>query len=180
MTEPKPWKLLSERSAKDYTIFRTRTLDVADPRTEQSYIRTIIQAPDWVNVVALTRDEKVILVRQFRFGTWSTTLEIPGGMVDPGEEAATAAARELEEETGFRAERMTCIGVSHPNPAIFDNRLHSYLALGCTPLHGGRPDASEDLRVELAARDELRDLVKRGEVTHALVLAALLYASWSD
>jgi 8-oxo-dGTP pyrophosphatase MutT (NUDIX family) len=178
MAPPEPWKLVGERSTRDFHIFRTRTLDVTDPRNGKPYVRTVIDAPDWVNVVALTTDERVILVRQFRFGTWSNTLEIPGGMVDPGEAPQVGAGRELEEETGHRAASVQLLGVSHPNPAIFANRLHSYLATGCARVHEGKQDGSEDIRVELVTRDQLKTLVREGAITHSLVLAALLYDAW--
>lgn len=172
---PQAWTRVGVRAERDYRIFTTRTLDVTDPRTGSPWVRTVIEAPDWVNVVAVTTDEQVVLVRQFRFGTWSNTLEIPGGMVDPGEDAATAALRELEEETGYRAARLVPLGRCHPNPALFSNQLHTFLAEGCLKVHEGKQDGSEDIEVVLAPRLALPDLVRRGEITHALVLAALHY-----
>lgn len=177
--EPPVWVKLRERHAHNHHIFTLRTFDVADPRNGQEYVRTVIDAPDWVNVVAVTTSGEVVLVRQFRFGTWANTLEIPGGMVDAGELPLSTASRELEEETGFRAASVRLLGLSHPNPAIQGNRLHSYLAEGCTRIHEGRPDGSEDLRVELVPRANLKELVMSGHITHSLVLAALLFDTWS-
>ncbi len=174
---PRAWTRVGVRAERDYRIFVTRTLDVTDPRNGSPWVRTVIEAPDWVNVVAVTAADEVVLVRQFRFGTWSNTLEIPGGMVDPGEDAAGAAARELEEETGYRPARLTPLGTCHPNPAIFSNALHTFLAEGCVKVHDGKQDGSEDIEVVLAPRRELPQLVRRGEITHALVLAALHYES---
>lgn len=176
MPEPRPWTLLRTRAERDFRIFTARTLDVTSPRDGAEYVRTVLECPDWVNVVALTTDQRLILVRQFRFGTWSNTLEIPGGIVDPGDpDPLTAAARELEEETGFVPGSMELLGTSQPNPAIQSNRLHSYLARGCTRAHDGRPDESEDLEVVLVERAEVAALVSRGAIAHSLVLAALLY-----
>jgi ADP-ribose pyrophosphatase len=175
---PRSWTQVAVRSEKDYRIFRTRTLDVLDPRNGAPYVRTVIDAPDWVNVIPLTDAGEVVLVRQFRFGTWSNTLEIPGGMLDPGEDALTAATRELEEETGFRPSRVTALGSSHPNPALFVNRLHSYLAEGCVKVHEGKQDGSEDIQVVIVPKTELPKLVREGAITHSLVLAALLYDAW--
>lgn len=175
---PLAWHRVGVRHERDYRIFQTQTLDVTDPRNGAPYVRTVIHAPDWVNVVPVTTNDEVVLVRQFRFGTWSNTLEIPGGMLDAGEDALSAVGRELEEETGFRPAKITSLGVSHPNPAIFDNRLHSFLAEGCVRVHDGRPDESEDLQVVLVPRAELRERVLRGEITHSLVLAALLLEAW--
>lgn len=176
--EPQPWTRVSVRSEKDYRIFRTTTLNVLDPRNGSPWVRTVIEAPDWVNVVPVTEAGEVVLVRQFRFGTWSNTLEIPGGMLDPGEDALAAAGRELEEETGYRPARVTALGSCHPNPAIFNNRLHSFLAEGCVKVHEGKQDGSEDIQVVVVPRAELPRLVREGQITHALVLATLLYDAW--
>jgi len=87
-----------------------------------------VGSPDWVNVIALTPDERVVLIRQWRHGAASPVVEIPGGMVDAGEDPLDAAKRELAEETGYVAERWTRLGAVNPNPALFSNRLYSYLA----------------------------------------------------
>jgi len=173
MTPPRPWTKVGLRSEKDFKIFVARTFDVLDPRNGTPYVRTVIEAPDWVNVIAVTERDELVLVRQFRFGTWGNTLEIPGGMVDGKEDVQLAAARELEEETGYRPARMTKLGDSHPNPAIFTNRLHSYLAEGCVKVHDGAPDGAEDLQVVIVPKRELPELVRSGQITHSLVLAAL-------
>ena len=178
MDQPRPWTLIGGRTLDDHRVFRTRALEVADPRTGKIYPRSVLDAADWVNVVPLTTRGEVVLVRQFRFGSWANSLEIPGGMLDPGEAPEGAAARELEEETGFRPGRLERLGSTHPNPALFSNRLHSYLALDCERVHQGAPEAAEDLQVVVVSQDELKNLVRRGEVTHALVLAALLLDAW--
>ncbi len=180
MAPPPTWKLLRSRPQGDYRIFKTRALDVVDPRDGREYVRTVLDAPDWVNVIPVTAAGEVVLIRQFRFGVWANTLEIPGGMLDPGEDAAQAAARELEEETGYRPSSLLEIGRSHPNPAIQANALHTFLAEGCVRAHEGRQDGSEDIRVELVPKSALRELVQKGQITHALVLAALLYDAWRE
>ncbi len=176
MTTPiRPWNKLGVVHSQDERIFHLDRLKVADPRNGSEYQRVVLRVPDWVNVIAVTADEQVVLVRQFRFGVWAETLEIPGGMVDPGESAEAAASRELEEETGFQPARLRLLGVSRPNPAIQDNRIHAFLATGCRRLHAGAPEATEDLRVELVPRTSVADLVRQGAINHSLVLAALYF-----
>ncbi|MBL8952726.1 MAG: NUDIX hydrolase [Myxococcaceae bacterium] len=171
----RPWKKLGVAYEKNHTIFTLRELRVEDPRTGKAWPRVTIDAPDWVNVVAVTDDEQLVMIRQFRFGTWATTLEIPGGMLDPGEDGLTAGARELEEETGYRPRHIVPLGVSEPNPATQNNRLHHFLATGCTKVHAGELDESEDIEVELVPVSQVDARVRSGEITHSLVVTALYY-----
>ncbi len=174
---PRPWKRTQRGEEHDYTILRIREDHFADPRDGREHPRVVLTAPDWVNVVALTPERDVLLVRQFRFGVEANSLEIPGGMVDAGETTSAAAARELEEETGFRAASWEFLGAVHPNPALQANRCHSYLALGCTPLLSGRPETDEDLAVVRVPAAALERLLQEGTITHALVVNAVYFAA---
>jgi 8-oxo-dGTP pyrophosphatase MutT (NUDIX family) len=115
------------------------------------------------------------MIRQFRFGIDANTLEIPGGMVEPGEEPMVAAARELEEETGYQPGRVVHLGTIHPNPAIQNNRCHSFVAFDCRKVHEGLQDTGEDISVELFDSSEIPALILSGEVTHSLVLNAFFF-----
>ena len=172
---PRPWRRLKSSPALDFGIFRLRQETVAHPLNDSEHQRVVIDAPDWVNVVPITRQGEVVLIRQFRFGIGSSTLEIPGGTVEPNEEPIDAASRELEEETGYRPGRIELLGSVHPNPAFQNNRCYSYLARDCERVHQGHPEAGEDIAVELRALGEISGLIAAGEITHSLVICAFYY-----
>ena len=134
-----------------------------------------------MNIVALTRDEHLVLVRQFRHGSRTVTLEIPGGLIDPGETPAQAAGRELLEETGFRAGRLEDLGSINPNPALFGNRVHMQLALECEQVDVIRNESTEHTTFELLPVTNLRDVVRQVRIDHALAVSALYaYEIWRD
>jgi ADP-ribose pyrophosphatase len=175
MSAPREWKRLRTGAVTNYTILKIREDTVGDPRTGAERPRVIIEAPDWVNIIPVTIDDQVVLIRQFRFGIWSTTLEIPGGMVDPGEDPMTAAVRELEEETGYVPRgRVIPLGKVHPNPAIMTNVCHSFLALGCEATGTMNPEADEEIQLSLEQRAKIPELLRTGAISHALVVCAFL------
>jgi ADP-ribose pyrophosphatase len=176
MPPPEPWPRLRKGEELDLTILRIREDTFQDPRDASPHARVILTAPDWANVVALTDAGEAVLVRQFRFGVEANSLEIPGGMLDAGEEPAQGAARELLEETGYRARELVFLGAVHPNPALQTNRCHSYLALGAERVGAPAQDKGEDIEVVLVPASTLQRLVREGVITHALVVAAVYFA----
>jgi 8-oxo-dGTP pyrophosphatase MutT (NUDIX family) len=170
--KPLPWITLATEVLGTYPIFtltRSRQRSSSSGR-EHSFLR--LDCPDWVNVIAVTDDRRIVLIEQYRHGTDDITLEIPGGAVDPGEGPLVTAARELEEETGYLAAELVEIGRVDPNPAFLSNRCWTYLALGCRAGGTPRPDPSEEIAVELAPLDDFGTLIDRGAITHSLVIAA--------
>jgi 8-oxo-dGTP pyrophosphatase MutT (NUDIX family) len=127
----------------------------------------------WVNVVALTREGELLLVRQDRHGVEAPTLEIPGGVIDAGEEPAAAALRELREETGYEGRVAEPLGWYHPNPALQANVQHAFLVRDCVRVGEPEGDGDEELELVRVPASSVRDLVRRGALTHALVLASL-------
>ncbi|MBI2983985.1 MAG: NUDIX hydrolase, partial [Chloroflexi bacterium] len=109
--DPLPWRRVRTGERRDFKILRIGQDVFADPRDGQEHPRVIIEADDWANVLPITRSGEVVMVKQFRFGSQEVSLELPGGVVDPGEEPAASVARELEEETGYRAGRVLPLGV---------------------------------------------------------------------
>ena len=132
----------------------------------------ILDAPSWVNVIALTPDDRVLLVRQWRYGIGALTLEIPGGMVEEGEDPREAAGRELFEETGYRAGRVSYLGEVEPNPAFITNRCFTFVATDLERLGEPEGDGEEELTVEDVRLAEIPQLVLSGAIRHALVIAA--------
>ena len=137
-----------------------------------------IRSKDWINVVAVTRDDEVILIEQPRAGPLAQTIEIPGGVVDPGEDPVDAVTRELEEETGYCADSIEKLGAINPNPAIMTNTLHVYLAQGCQLSKNRQhfPDPSERIKVKLVAKSRISEMVRSGEIGSALAAMGLLWA----
>ena len=169
---PKPWLKRSSEVLGDYRIFKLLREDVVSPRNGRPLGAVIVQAPDWVNIVAFTPERRCVLIRQYRFGTQAVTLEIPGGIIDAGEAPLDAAKRELREETGFVAARWTSLGSVAPNPAFERNRLHTFLAEDCTLAGEQQQDPGEDIDVELVDESRLPVMLAGGELDHALVAIA--------
>ncbi len=169
-----PWPLSGRETLADYRVFRVRRDRAVSPVTGDAHDFFVLEGADWVNVVALTGDGGMLFVRQYRHGTGSETLEIPGGCVDPGDASPLVAARrELREETGYVSDDWSPLGDVHPNPAILSNRCFTFLARGAVRAGEPAPDGNEDLRVDVIPRAEVDGLVRSGRITHALVLAAL-------
>jgi 8-oxo-dGTP pyrophosphatase MutT (NUDIX family) len=114
-----------------------------------------------------------VLVRQYRHGAQRVTLEIPGGLIDPGEDAATAALRECLEETGYRGRAALPLGVVNPNPALFGNRLHAFYALDVELESAVQNTGTELTEAVLVSVAELEELLLAGEIDHALVAGTL-------
>lgn len=171
----KDWPKIDSKPLADYRIFQSRQDVRRSPRTNQVHTFYVLESPDWMNVIPITSDGNVVFVHQFRHGIETVTMEIPGGLVDPGEAPAETARRELMEETGYSAEEIIPIGIVTPNPAFLDNRCYSYLATNVHRVQEPEMDGAEDIEVSEVPLIEVPQLIKARTITHSLVIAAFYH-----
>src|SRR5258705_10930315 len=167
----KPWKVLES----SYFHPRLR-LDKVELPNGKFLDATIFELSSWANILALTKDHEAVLVKQYRHGVQEVLWEIPGGVVEDGEDPLEGVKRELLEETGYTASEFIQVGALYPNPAFQTNTMYCYLALNAEKVTGQSLDDGEDIEVHLVPLDELVAMTQRGEVPHALQVAALFHA----
>ncbi|MBU1276886.1 MAG: NUDIX hydrolase [Proteobacteria bacterium] len=167
------WKILESESVLEHPVLSvTRSLRRLGGHTATF---VTLQSSDWVNVVPVTPQGEVVLIKQWRHGSGDWAVEIPGGLVDPGETPAQAAARELEEETGYQARTLTFLGKVNPNPALFDNTCHTFLAEVDPEAGEPRLEAGESIEVFRVKAHDLPAMVASGDIDHCIVIAALAF-----
>lgn len=172
----KAWDKISSQQLGDFRIFRLRSDRAISPRTGQPHDFMVIDSVNWVNVVAITPDQQLVLIEQFRHGSGTVELEIPGGMIDPHDASPEAGGvRELREETGYAGENPRIIGQVFPNPAIMSNTCFTLLVENCRCIHPLEFDHGEDLITRLVPVCEVPELVASGKIRHSLVVAGLYY-----
>jgi ADP-ribose pyrophosphatase len=167
------WELVENREDKKYGLFSVNIHKSKSPRTGQTHEFQVLESPDWAAVVAVTPDNQVVMVRQFRHGTGELSLEPPGGLVKEGQAPEQSAREELEEETGYQAGALEFLGWMHPMPAIFTNRFYVYLARDATPTGRLNPDETEEVETVLVPLDQIREYIRSGKITCSVMIAAL-------
>jgi ADP-ribose pyrophosphatase len=172
----KPWEKITSKPAGDFRIFTIRTDTKISPRTGDQHDVFIIDSVNWVNVIAVTADEELVMVEQYRHGSNTVELEIPGGMMDPGDASPVeTAVRELREETGYEGENARVLGRILPNPAIMSNVCYTVLVEKCRYVCDVEFDHGEDLQTKLVPAREVPGLVATGKIQHSLVVVGLYY-----
>jgi ADP-ribose pyrophosphatase len=182
-SEPSPvqsWPKVCSKEIGDFRIFRLRSDIRRSPRTGQEHDFYVLETVNWVNVVAVTPDEHMVMVEQFRHGSDTVELEIPGGMMDPEDGSPlVSGVRELREETGYEGVNARIIGEIFPNPAIMNNTCFTLLVENCELKHPLLLDHCEDIATRLIPVREIQELVRAGRIRHSLVVVALYhYQLW--
>lgn len=170
---PSEWVRLQSRELLHTRVFDVRASEFRHPSREEGKEFLVIDAPDWAVVAPVTAAGELVLVRQFRFGAQQLSLELPGGVIERGEDPARAAVRELVEETGYRGGEAEVLGWVHPNPAIQSNRAHLIVVPDVQLADSTDWDADEELSLTLAPIDDVLAMGRSGQITHALMLNML-------
>lgn len=167
------WDVVKSQIAYRCRVFTVRQDESRSRRSGETHDFHVLETSDWVNVIPVTQDSQVVMVRQYRHGIAALTLEVPAGMIDPEDPSpAVAAARELREETGYAAGEVVPLGVVHPNPALMNNRCHVYAAFGVEKVAEQSLDITEDLTVETVPLMEIPNLIRDGTISNALTVVA--------
>jgi ADP-ribose pyrophosphatase len=171
---PTRWEKGASRALATTRIFDVSGVEYYHPvrATRREFV--VIDVADWVNVVALTPDHQLVFVKQFRFGIDAFSWEVPGGVIERGEDPVVAGVRELREETGFVGTSARLLGRVHPNPAIMNNTCHLVLVEGAVRAEDLAWDADEEIETRLVPVAEAYAWAHEGRITHALALNALM------
>jgi 8-oxo-dGTP pyrophosphatase MutT (NUDIX family) len=166
------WRRRSSEIIADCRVFRVRRDLSVSPHRGSEHDFYVLESPDWINIIPLTTAGEVVMIEQYRHGSQEVTLEIPGGMVDAGESAQAAAAREMLEETGYAATReVVNLGKVRPNPAIHNNWIHTFLTRDVELRQKPVIESTEQTVVRLVPLADIPRLIGDGSINHALVVA---------
>ncbi len=171
----KKWDLLGKKVLVETPIFQFLQYKLFDNNKNSTHEFYIIDSQDWVNIVPITSDNKIVLIKQYRAGTGEITIEVPGGIIDAGETPEQTAKRELEEETGYIAKKYYKISDVYPNPAFITNKCHYVIAEDVELLGKIHFDPSEYIETFTVSMTEIGNMIKKGEITHAITLNAFLF-----
>lgn len=172
----KPWQFVRSKPVGDFRIFRIRSDYKISPKTGKEHDFYVLDSVDWVNVIAVTPDQQLVMIEQYRHGSNTVELELPGGMMDAHEASPEATAtRELREETGYEGENARVIGHVFANPAILTNTCFTVMVENCRCVHAVAFDGTEDLVTRLVPVADIAGLVAAGKIMHSLMVVGLYH-----
>lgn len=166
------WQVLEEQTYAQFPIFSVRRSRRVNPRTGTQIDFLLMSGLDWANVIALTDNHEVVLVRQYRHGADAYTLETPGGCVEAHESPLDSVRRELQEETGYCVKDIQPLGVFHPNAAMQSMRCHCFVAFGAHVCGPQTLDDGECIEVLCKPLYDVKQMILGGVITHSIVLAS--------
>ena len=173
---PERWDLIDDKLLTPCRVWDLRARRYRHPSNGKEGEFYYINSRDWAVVVARTVEGELVMVRQFRWGSDELSWELPGGIIDEGEDPVTAGLRELQEETGYIAESGRLIGHCQPNPAILNNHCHVIYADNCRLSEQGTDwDEHEEMEIRALPEAEVMQWAKECKIGHALALVGLLY-----
>ncbi|MGO1243186.1 MAG: NUDIX hydrolase [Sphingobacterium sp.] len=169
------WKLLDSKYIikRPWATLRMDKLQMPNGNIKDEYY--VLEYPTWVNMVGFTTDQKVLFVKQYRHGAGEILVELPAGVVEPGEEPAQGARREMLEETGYAFQSIEKICALYANPATSGNITHTYLLKGGSKVQEQDLDDSEDIEVIVMSIEQAREYLLANKIGQALHSAALFY-----
>ncbi len=171
-----PWKRIRSRPVGDFRIFTIRSDTKVSPRTGREHDFYVIDSVNWVNVIAITAAQELVMVEQYRHGSDTVELEVPGGMMDAADVGPERTGeRELREETGYAGDHARVLGKTYANPAIMSNVCFTVIIENCRCVHPVQFDHGEDLITRLVPMAEVPGLVASGKIGHPLVVVALYF-----
>ena len=170
------WKILESEYLfnEPWLTIRKEKCELPNGKIMPAYYT--LEYPSWVSALALTKDNKVVMVKQYRHGLGVISTELPGGVVDKGETPEVAIARELKEETGYVFESYQLIGKICANPATTNNYMHMFIARGGEKVAEQSLDETEDVETVIYTIDEVKQLVKENKIVQALHATTIFYA----
>lgn len=175
------WEVVKTEEGPGLKLFKVRFDHMRNPRNEMIQKMVILDTPDSANVVALTTNGQIVFVRQYRFGIKDYTIELPGGIVDPGEDAKVAAIRELREETGHTARYWHELGKIASNPVFMNGYIHHYVATEADKTAPLELDDGEDIDIQYYSIEETRKMLYKGKFGHPHTVSALVgFFNWYD
>lgn len=166
-------KKSTEKTLCSTPVFQVREKCFENPSEGGSFTYSVLSAPDWVNILAVTSERRIVLVRQFRPGTEQFTLELPAGVIDPGESPLAAAKRELLEETGMKSDHWISLGRCSSNPALMDNHTYLFLAESTVQVADPIPEDSGLMEVVMVSEQEFEEVLQTEKLDHAIALATI-------